>query len=138
MPNQDFLLYLVDQSLSGYMTAHHPDTFQGQRLPLLRLHGSFSQYLYETSAETYPYVSWLGSPFPPIGMKQPQLTPTAWFSQAGLKAEHGNSCFSVNGWKFPEFELLMHAEFSMPVVLHLSSHIFNRKYLSWDLFPCHL
>lgn len=41
MPNKGFLLYLVDQSLSGYMMAHHPDTFQGQRMPLLWLHGSF-------------------------------------------------------------------------------------------------
>lgn len=41
VPNKGFLLYLVDQSLSGYMMAHHLDTFQGQRMPLLWLHGSF-------------------------------------------------------------------------------------------------
>lgn len=41
VPNKDFLLYLVDQSLSGYMVAHHPDTFQDQGTPLLWLHGFF-------------------------------------------------------------------------------------------------
>lgn len=51
VPNKDFLLYLVNWSLSGYMVAHHPDTFQDQGTPLVWLHGSFSQYLSETLAE---------------------------------------------------------------------------------------
>lgn len=72
MPNKDFLLYLVDQSLSGYMMAHHPDMFQDQRTPLLWLHGSFSQYLYETLAETCSYTDFLGSPFTAVGLKMLQ------------------------------------------------------------------
>lgn len=35
MPGKDFLQHLVDQSLSGDMMAHHPDTFQCQQMPLL-------------------------------------------------------------------------------------------------------
>lgn len=142
VPNKDFPLYLVDQSLSGYVGAHLPDTFQDQQTPLFWLHGSFSRCLYETLAETYSGAGWLCSPiasqFPAIGSKVPQLTLTGFFPQAALKAEHRNSCFSANGWNFPEFELLMPFEFSMPIVLHLSLPIFSRKYLNLDLFPCHL
>lgn len=49
VPNKDFLLYLVDQSLSGYMMAHPPDTFQDQQTPLFWLHGFFSISLCDLS-----------------------------------------------------------------------------------------
>lgn len=97
VPKKDFLLYLVDQTLSGYVMAHHPDMLQDQQMPLLWLHGSFSQYLYETLAKTRSYAGWLDSPFLAVGLKMPQLTLTVWFSKAGLKAEYRNSCFSVTG-----------------------------------------
>lgn len=60
-----------------------------------------------------------------------------FFPQVGLE-ECRNSCFSVNGCNFSEFELLMHSEFSVLIVIRLSPHIFNRKYLSLFLFHCRL
>jgi len=102
VPNKDFLLCLVDQSLSGYMMAHHPNTFHDQRIALLWLHGSFSQYLYETLAETCSCTDWLCSPFPAIGSEMAQLTLRGFFfNSSRLKSRAQELLLFCKWMEFP-------------------------------------